>query len=130
MAIYRLHRKQWDRAFNTASYRVKMQQSNSSAGASATGKRKHDSVDDEQDDTPSSRAVKIAKSGAVQRKGTSSGLTTVVKRSGPSATDGSNKREGSTSQTKWWKELSGGNVSKGTTRGSKGGIHVTAVRDQ
>ena len=128
MAIYRLHRKQWDRGFNTVSYRVKTQQSCGAVIASSTGKRKHELLDgDEQDETPSSKAVKVTKGGALQRKGTSSGLTTIVKKSGhPSAAVRVKKREGSTNSKGWWKELGGGNMSKGSMKGSKGTVRVVS----
>ena len=121
MAIYRLHRKQWDRPYNTPSFRVKAQQTGNAAVT--TGKRKLDSShSDEDDDAASFKVVSIAKSGAVQRKGTSSGLTTVIKKSmESSASGGINARQPSSTRTKWWKNLGS---DQELSKGSRGRVHV------
>jgi len=126
MAIYRLHRKQWDRAYNSVPVRVKLTPANTSAKA----KREREQSDGEADNATGQRAgeVRIAKSGAVQRKGTSSGLSTVIKYQGKSnaqkpekSARGSGDRSG---HKEWWKDLGGSGVAKG----SKGTVKLSATK--
>jgi RNA exonuclease 4 len=137
MAIYRLHRKQWDRAFNVAPIRVKLQAegtgaaTSSSSSTTSKGKRKYAPEAGEgegEKDTFAPQAIRrepvtIAKSGAVQRKGTSSGLSVVVKHAGKSALKRSEGSGNSGGQGKrgWWKELGAG----GNSSGAKGGMKLS-----
>ncbi|KAJ6581320.1 ribonuclease H-like domain-containing protein [Mycena capillaripes] len=112
MAVYRLHRKEWERGAPRP------------ASASAKGKTRESAsapADDEQDEddvAPPAHAVGKNKTGRGNkertnsfpgggRKGVSSGLSTVVRRSNGASAGGEK------TQTAWWKELGG---SKGSMR--------------
>ena len=129
MAIYRLHRKQWEKAYSTVSMHVRRQHAtiqdspstSKDASAGSQGKRKrksglgleaeHDSDDSARTESPTkSKRVKtiVHASGAVQKKGVSTGLTVVTK--------GGKKDTGKKGRSDWWKEFGGG--------GSKGGVNI------
>jgi len=100
MAVYRLHRKEWEKGNRQL---VKARESGK--------KRKRHKTDDE--DGSEGEEVKSDFPGG-GRKGVSSGLTTIVRRGVNSQTRGT--RGGSTGEkkSKWWKELASG--SKGTLK--------------
>jgi hypothetical protein len=104
MAIYRLHRKQWEKGYGVVPIRVKQK---TKAKAEPLAPRGPKSIGAE------SVVKKASKATTEQRKGASSGLSTVVRRR--------TKAKGGTGGTKikWWSELSG------TKSSSKGHISVT-----
>ncbi|KAI0318533.1 ribonuclease H-like domain-containing protein [Amylostereum chailletii] len=157
MAVFRLHRKQWERPYATVPVRVRLRGTSQDPSAASAvdstpststhkGKRKRNSVedednananansdDDDDDDTPATPRpppkpktkplTKVHASGAVQKKGVSTGLSTVVSRRGKGDPKGGNKTDGGGgggTATGWWKQLGGG--------GSKGGVKMSFNR--
>ncbi|KII95459.1 hypothetical protein PLICRDRAFT_48417 [Plicaturopsis crispa FD-325 SS-3] len=91
MAIYRLHRKEWEKGLSTLTPEHRT-------------KRKRPAQSDDDEDTP------IPGGG---RKGVSSGLSTVIKRKGSSVvTRKGTSTQGDGGKSDWWKELGG--TSKGS----------------
>ena len=105
MAIYRLHRKQWEKGYAAVPIRVKQK-----TKVEPTIPRQPKSIGAE---SVARRATKASLPSSEQRKGVSSGLSTVVRRR--------MKAKGGVGGTKvkWWTELAG------TKNGSKGRISVT-----
>jgi RNA exonuclease 4 len=117
MAVYRLHRKEWERS----APRLRV------SSVSATGKRRADEDEDEDEDED---APSIPRDGRIKdtktksafpgggRKGVSSGLSTVVRRSDGVSASGGDKRgkgKGGGGGGEWWKVLTGGGA-KGSMR--------------
>ena len=100
MAIYRIHRKEWEKGIRPSPDYIHPK------------KRKRLSVEDDNvEDVEKSRGP------GGGRKGVSSGLSTIVKRGGSSSR--SNGGSGPSGESKkWWKELGGG------SGGSKGSVRV------
>ena len=130
MALFRLHRKTWEkgtRSVPSASVPKKRPRSASvseSVNEPPSGSEE-DEADEEQDGrdgaaSPSSHAKRKGKAKAQEsfpgggRRGVSSGLSTVVKRVGVSAS-GKVKTKVKTKE-KWWKDLGGSGGSKGSIR--------------
>jgi len=107
MAIYRLHRKQWEKGYAVVPIRVKQK---TKAKSEPTIPRQPKSIGAE---GVARRATKESLPSNEQRKGVSSGLSTVVRRR--------MKAKGGMGGTKvkWWTELAG------TKNSSKGRISVT-----
>lgn len=147
MAVYRLHRKEWDKDFRP--HAVPTSSINTAASdeaeSSLTRKRKHtdggSDSDDQSDAAPSDAEGKTTstngKAKATRkhtkdfpgggRKGVSSGLSTIVRRSGAqqrteSRADSKQRhtRNGEKSQEKWWTTLNGGPLKTG----SKGSMRL------
>lgn len=98
MAVYRIHRKEWEKGIRP------------SGEHGHPRKRKHSAVEDE--DVEDENKDKKPSFPGGGRKGVSSGMSTVVRRSGGSVAGGEKKP--------WWKELGGGSA------GSKGSIRIKA----
>ncbi|KAI0030010.1 ribonuclease H-like domain-containing protein [Vararia minispora EC-137] len=123
MAIYRLHRKQWDQAFNIKPIRVKLEMQTSEKilpylSSKSKRKRKQEPKDDKEDNQDHEYSfspvqskkqydIKVAKSGAVQRKGISSGLSVVVKQNGKKRA----AARGPSGAMNWWEKTSVGGSS-------------------
>ena len=100
MAIYRIHRKEWEKGIRPSSEHIHPK------------KRKRLSVEDDNvEDVEKSRGP------GGGRKGVSSGLSTIVKRGGSSSRSNGGSGPGGESK-KWWKELGG------SSGGSKGSVRV------
>jgi len=104
MAIYRLHRKQWERGYAVVPIRIQRK-----------GRAKAE-PDDDDPPVPARTRSNVTSQGTRggttnQRKGISSGVSTVVRRPSKSGVDGTKE--------KWWTVLTG------TGEGSKGSIRVT-----
>lgn len=105
MAVYRIHRKEWEKGMRPSSEHVHPK------------KRKHVAAEDE-DAEDDEKGQKPSFPGG-GRKGVSSGLSTIVKRgSGGSRSNGGSGAVGESK--KWWKELGG------RSAGSKGSIRIKA----
>ncbi|KAJ6626696.1 ribonuclease H-like domain-containing protein [Mycena sp. CBHHK59/15] len=114
MAVYRLHRKEWEKGAAPLKRPL----------ATDGKKRSMDTVegegsDDETDDAAEEpvKGKKVSGFPGGGRKGVSSGLSTVWPRPGVAATSGV--------KSQWWKEL-GGSGGGGSTKGSKGSIRLNA----
>lgn len=94
MALYRIHKKEWEKGNTTQG---------PASESTKSKKRKHHS-DNLVEGTETAAEPNEFSGGG--RKGVSSGLSTVVKRSGPRGGE----------KTKWWKQLGGGGTSKGSMR--------------
>jgi len=103
MAIYRLHRKQWEKGYDMVPIHVKQK-------SKAKADREPKPIETE---SVERKATKAALSSREQRKGVSSGLSTVMRRR--------MKAKGGVGATKvkWWSELAG------TKGSSKGHVNVT-----
>ena len=100
MAVYRIHRKGWEKSIQ------------SSPKHAHPKKRKRVSAEDDNvEDVEKSRGP------GGGRKGVSSGLSTIVRRGGSSSRSNGGSGPGRESK-KWWKELGGG------SGGSKGSVRV------
>jgi RNA exonuclease 4 len=108
MAIYRLHRKQWEKGYDMVPIRVKQK---SRAKAEPLGPQEPRSIGTE---SVARKAIKAPPTSRSHRKGVSSGLSTVVRRR-MKAKGG----VGGSTKVKWWSELAG------TKGSSKGRISVT-----
>ncbi|KAJ7895822.1 ribonuclease H-like domain-containing protein [Mycena leptocephala] len=118
MAVYRLHRKEWERS----APRLRV------SSVSATGKRRADEDEDEDEDEdapsiPKDNRIKDTKTKPAfpggGRKGVSSGLSTVVRRSDGVSASGGDKRgkgKGGGGGGEWWKVLGTGGGAKGSMR--------------
>ena len=106
MAIYRLHRKQWEKGYAVVPIRVKQK---TKAKAQPTIPRQPKSIGAE---SVATSATEASLPSTEQRKGVSSGLSTVVRR-GMKAKGGVRG-----TKDKWWAELAG------TKSSSKGRISV------
>lgn len=117
MAVFRLHRKQWERAYSTMPIRVNNSRSNEVKGKS----RAHTSMNRPEggtygegaNTTTQNRQVKFAAKRKVVhsvgnggRKGVSSGLSTIITKRSKGGGGGGGGGGGDKSQ--WWKELGGG----------------------
>ena len=120
MALYRLHRKVWDKDFRPVPI----------PGEGRSRKRKRDAVDIEDDvaqeeETQAESTTKPVKSSKVKvqafpgggRKGLSSGLSTIIKRQGVSVKPTVKTSE--SSKQKWWTTLG-----SSSARGSKGSVRI------
>ncbi|KAI0058423.1 ribonuclease H-like protein [Artomyces pyxidatus] len=127
MAVYRLHRKQWERAYSVTPIRVPRETVASKGKQKAEGaaevedeapqvgaKRKRDrsmadgASDDDEEVVAARVKVKAKKNrgsengrAPVQRKGVSSGLSTIVTRRGGA----DSKSRGAGEKSKWWTKL-------------------------
>ncbi|KAJ7201086.1 ribonuclease H-like domain-containing protein [Mycena pura] len=118
MAVFRLHRKEWEKG---------------SAPLPASQKRAREHTEEEQEEQEEEEDVHAGagKKGAKTRarlpgggrKGVSSGLSTIVRRSGRGASAPGNEekskgggKSGGGGGTQWWKELGGAGRSKGSMR--------------
>lgn len=100
MAVYRLHRKEWEKGNKVIRRYVEKR------------KREADGEDDgeeEEEERPT-----MFPGGC--RKGVSSGLSTVIKRGNGSKTDKSGDGGDGSGKSQWWKELGNGKGSKGSMR--------------
>lgn len=105
MAVYRLHRKEWEKG-----HRPLTKAADSGTKRKRGEKKEHEDpgVDKAGNDDGEVVIAKKQFPGG-GRKGVSSGLTTIIRRGG-------NEKGGTTGEkTKWWKELSAGS-SKGSVR--------------
>lgn len=134
MAIYRLHRKQWEQAYSVVPIRVRNAPSQPTASSESTTsdtpasnstskKRSRQSGDDDSDVDSDTNTKKKEKFPGGGRKGVSSGLSVVVKR-GKGVTVKGGKGGGGggdtgAEKTQWWKKLGSGSA------GSKGAFRVT-----
>ncbi|KAJ7065247.1 ribonuclease H-like domain-containing protein [Mycena amicta] len=98
MAVFRLHRKEWEAA--SAPWLSK--------------KQKQGEAEDVEDEEPAPVETQDKQFPGGGRKGVSSGLAVVVRRGGEKEKDKGKRKGGSTSGSQWWKELGGG--SKGSMR--------------
>lgn len=104
MAVYRLHRKEWEKG-----HKQLTKAADSGMKRKRGEKKEHEDpgVNEAGDDDGEDMKAKKQFPGG-GRKGVSSGLTTVIRRGG-------NGKGGTTGEkTKWWKELAGS--SKGSLR--------------
>ncbi|KAI0079317.1 ribonuclease H-like protein [Panus rudis PR-1116 ss-1] len=114
MAIYRLHRKEWDKGHPPVALLTSAKKRKRSASAAPD--------EGESDDSKKKKKQKAVESfPGGGRKGISSGLSTVIKRRGSARQDASVDMGSSSgakkSKTQWWKELgTGSNGSKGSIR--------------
>lgn len=118
MAVYRIHRKEWDKGIP-------------SPGAVGTSKKRKASLVDADADDEDTSTTAVGKKGKAStaskhertfpgggRKGVSSGLSTIVKRT--SGRDGSSLSERvEKKKSEWWKEL-------GESLGAKGSMSLKA----
>lgn len=114
MAVYRLHRKEWEKGTRGAGETAAL------VSKKRKQERREEDADDNSDDSiegsvRKGKETEKSKYPGGGRKGVSSGLSTVVRhgRSNESAGGGVEK-------TKWWKELAT------TSKSSKGSIRVKA----
>lgn len=105
MAIYRLHRRQWEKGYAVAPIRVK-QKTRAKANPTIPQQPKSTGVE-----SVARRVIEVSQPSKEQLKGVSSGLSTVVRRR--------TKAKGVGTKVKWWTELAG------TKNSSKGRISVT-----
>src|SRR5712671_1132486 len=107
MAIFRLHRKQWEKGYAVVPIRAREK---SKAKEEPNGPRQRKSIGTE---GGAKRPTKASLSSETKRKSVSSGLSTVVRRR--------TKVKGEVGRTKvkWWSQL-------GPTRGSSKG-HITVI---
>ncbi|KAH9485822.1 RNA exonuclease 4 [Psilocybe cubensis] len=144
MAVYRLHKKEWEKGSRPQPVGVH------AASKAASSKRKApsqsgsdeeeggDGGDDDSSDSeahsrrkPSPALVKPVLKGKNTpkeypgggRKGVSSGLSTVIRRAGEKTKAGGGVIDKATVKTEWWKQLPGG-VSSG---GSKGSVSIVSI---
>lgn len=134
MAIYRLHRKQWETAYSVVPIRIRTATTQSatkitslnnttSDTSTTTSKKRSQGYDD--NDTDEDEGIKEKeKYPGGGRKGMSSGLSVIVKRGkhaaiavgrGSKGVGGKGGGDGGGEKVKWWKELGsgGGGGSKG-----------------
>lgn len=144
MAVYRLHKKEWEKGSRPQPAAVQASSKATSSkrkAPSESGSNDEEKVDDDGDDSsgddvesqskPSPVPVKSIPKGKPApkvypgggRKGVSSGLLTVVRRVGEKTKAGGGS-DRTTVKTEWWKQLPGG-VSVG---GSKGTMSVKTSR--
>lgn len=130
MAIYRIHRKEWEKGHrplpepSSSSSSSSKPKASRKAVAASTGAGEHEpsldwaTEDEKDDDVETVTKVKITKSKKVKkankkefpgggRKGVSSGLSVVVAHRGGGASKSGGERPGTKARTKsgWWKEL-------------------------
>ena len=137
MAVFRIHRNIWEKGTRALPLSASTKPAADASSSSNPRKRPHDDNADADMDSESELTRSVgqsdgtggtgkkgkakAKTGKAQesfpgggRRGVSSGLSTVIKRVGDSAS-GHAKTKGKTkTKEKWWKELGGG--SKGSVR--------------
>ena len=119
MAVFRLHRKQWERAYSTMPIRVNNRKF--APHDKVKGKRRADTFVSPEGDTDGEDADTTTQSGRVKvaakrkavhsagnggRKGISSGLSTIITKRSKGGGRGGGGGGGDKSQ--WWKELGGG----------------------
>ncbi|KAI0262565.1 ribonuclease H-like domain-containing protein [Gloeopeniophorella convolvens] len=123
IAVYRLHRKQWEKGYSVVPIRVQKGKAKAEPSPEETPttdisqKRTHTSTEEQNEDNAErpAKTSRLPKSGsvpkgvAIQRKGVSSGLSTVVRRraKGKDGVGGT--------KAKWWTELGSGK-SKGSIK--------------
>ncbi|KAK7691686.1 hypothetical protein QCA50_005086 [Cerrena zonata] len=124
MAIYRIHRKVWDKGhppISSIETGKKRKHNASTADDAEDESGNEDDVDPSSSSNKSTKLKSQSNSSKERpqgfpgggRKGVSSGLSTIVKRSGSSASSGAN----SSKKSAWWKELGNGpGSSKGSMR--------------
>ena len=113
MAIYRLHRKQWEKGYAAVPIRVPQKAKTKDIGDQlVSGSKSIGAGDGSKRPTGVSLSSKTSKGITTQRKGVSSGLSTVV-RHRPKVKGGV-----SGNKVKWWSELGG------AREGSKGRVKV------
>ncbi|KZP28369.1 ribonuclease H-like protein [Athelia psychrophila] len=110
MALYRLHRKEWDKGFSFS-------QPSSSTSHLSSKKRAHS---EDPDESPNEAPAEEFPGGG--RKGVSSGLGAIVRHKGGKG-KGAAAGGGGGEKKKWWTELSGG-TGAGGGGGKKGSIRL------
>jgi len=102
MAIYRLYRKQWEKGYAVVPIRVLQKEKTKDIGDQLVSESKSIGAGDGSEDGPRPTKLSLSsKTGTIQRKGVSSGLSTVVRhRPKVKGGVGGNK-------VKWWSELGG-----------------------
>jgi RNA exonuclease 4 len=106
MAVFRIHRKDWEKGQRPRTDIKKSKSSNSkNTAASVDGADDSDSDDEDEDEKDSDNNKKIYPGGG--RKGISSGLSVIVKRKGESGRDQNTRHSsaGKATKSNWWKEL-------------------------
>lgn len=117
MALYRLHRKDWDKTWRPAATALTV--------AGSKRKRAEKDVEHaegaEDGEGEGSGATKPVEYPGGGRKGVSSGLSTVIKRGGARSAFGLKNERGGGEKEQWWKTLGGASSS-----GAKGSFRVKA----
>jgi len=144
MAVYRLHKREWEKN----SRPLNLPTSKSTLSSSMSNKRKGtvDTSESESDFDNDEEAKNLAKPPVTNtsisattkgkmkatsnfpgggRKGVSSGLSTVIRRSGSNAKGAHGGEKTPKAKSEWWKQLPG---SVSSANGSKGSITVTKPR--
>lgn len=133
MALYRLHRKEWEKGYHSVAAITTLSKS--------LGKRKTTSEDDDLDGSESEDLLSVSSGSKKTRKrkekgtitgggrrGISSGLSTIVRRGADRVKNGKIDSSSSTHgevKEKWWSTLAGVGPSTSERRGSKGTMRIS-----